>query len=36
MATELLAPPTEGMLDAATIEELRGRLRGSLLIPPRA
>jgi FAD/FMN-containing dehydrogenase len=33
MATQLLAPPIEGMLDEATIEEFRGRLRGPLLTP---
>ena len=33
MATEVMAPPIEGMLDEATIEEFRGRLRGPLLTP---
>ncbi len=33
MATQMLAPPIEGMLDEATIEEFRGRLRGPLLTP---
>ena len=33
MATQLLAPPIEEMLDEATIEECRGRLRGPLLTP---
>ena len=33
MATQVLAPPIEEMLDAATIEEFRGRLRGPLLTP---
>ena len=33
MATQLLAPPIEGNLDEATIEEFRGRLRGPLLTP---
>src|SRR5215210_5294159 len=33
MATELLAPPIEGLLDEPIIEEFRGRLRGPLLTP---
>ncbi|MDF2760008.1 MAG: linked oxidase domain protein, partial [Thermomicrobiales bacterium] len=31
MATEVMAPPIEGMLDETAIEEFRGRLRGRLL-----
>src|SRR5829696_7377235 len=31
MATEVMAPPTEGMLGESVIEEFRGRLRGRLL-----
>jgi FAD/FMN-containing dehydrogenase len=33
MATQVLAPPIEGVLDEATIEEFRGRLCGQLLTP---
>ena len=33
MATQMMAPPIEGMLDEATIEEFRGHLRGPLLTP---
>jgi FAD/FMN-containing dehydrogenase len=33
MATQVMAPPIEGMLDASVIEEFRGRLRGQLLTP---
>ena len=33
MATQLLAPPIEGILDEAAIEEFRGSLRGPLMTP---
>jgi hypothetical protein len=33
MATEVLTPPVAGMLDEATVDEFRGRLRGPLLTP---